>query len=349
MNNIQVTDPIVTGAPDPDWSGLENWLRSHLDMDREVLTEAFGEALGLTCQELRDRISALELKLAELTGAIDILRGTPPPPDTRALGELLSTERRELGDLLEQRTRGFELKLAELTGAVDILRGTTPPPAGDTRALGELLSTERREFGDLLEQRTRGFELKLAELTGAVAILRGAQPPPPAQFPRVKAWQEDVVYHEGDIVAFAGGTWQAQRDTARVPGAQDWICLAAAGSDGKTIDVRGAFNEAAEYRRLDVVALNGGSFIALKDAPGPCPGCGWHLLASQGKRGAAGEKGERGAQGPQGNPGLSGATIRDWKIDREKYVATPLMSDGRDGPPLELLGLFQQFFADVQK
>jgi hypothetical protein len=41
---------------------------------------------------LRDRISALELKLAELTGAIDILRGTTPPParDTRALGELLS-------------------------------------------------------------------------------------------------------------------------------------------------------------------------------------------------------------------------------------------------------------------
>jgi hypothetical protein len=113
--------------------------------------------------------------------------------------------------------------------------------------------------------------------------------------------------------------------------------------------VRGTFNEIAEYHRLDVVALNGGSFIALKDLPGPCPGSGWQLLASQGKRGAAGEKGERGAQGPQGNPGLSGATIRGWKIDREKYAATPLMSDGRDGPPLELLGLFQQFFADVQK
>jgi hypothetical protein len=49
---------------------------------------------------LRDRISALELKLAELTGAIDILRGTTPPParDTRALGELLSTEHRKFGD-----------------------------------------------------------------------------------------------------------------------------------------------------------------------------------------------------------------------------------------------------------
>jgi hypothetical protein len=150
----------------------------------------------------------------------------------------------------------------------------------------------------------------------------------------------------GAIVAFAGGTWQAQRDTARVPGAQDWVCLASA---GHSFTVRGTFNETADYRHLDVVALNGGSFIALKDAPGPCPGPGWQLLASQGKRGVAGEKGERGAQGPQGNPGLSGATIRGWKIDREKYVATPLMSDGRDGPPLELLGLFQQFFADVQK
>jgi hypothetical protein len=74
----------------------------------------------------------------------------------------------------------------------------------------------------------------------------------------------------------------------------------------------------------------------------------WQLIASQGKRGVAGEKGERGAQGPQGNPGLSGATIRGWKIDREKYVATPLMSDGRDGPPLELRGLFEQFFSEVR-
>jgi hypothetical protein len=248
MNNMQVTEPIATRATEPDWSGWENWLRSHLDIEREVMTEAFGEALGITCQELRDRISALELKLAELTGAID--------------------------------------------------------------------------------------------------ILRGLQPPPPAKFQTIRAWKPDTIHYEGAIVAFAGGTWQAQCDTARVPGAQDWVCLASA---GHSFTVRATFDESVSYRRLDVVALNGGSFIALKDAPGPCPGSGWQLIASQGKRGAAGEKGERGAQGPQGNPGLSGATIRDWKIDREKYVATPLMSDGRDGPPLELLGLFQQFFAEVQK
>jgi hypothetical protein len=172
---------------------------------------------------------------------------------------------------------------------------------------------------------------------------------PPGKLPIVKLWTPETVYYAGDVVAYDGGTFQAQRDTGQPPSHAHWICLAADGCDGKTIAVRGTFDESVSYRRFDVVALNGGSFIALKDAPGPCPGPGWQLIASQGKRGVAGEKGERGAQGPQGNPGLSGATIRGWKIDEEKYVATPLMSDGRDGPPLELLGLFQQFFADVQK
>ena len=293
MNNMQVTEPIVTRAPEPDWSGWENWLRSHLDIQREVMTEAFGEALGLTCQELRDRISALELKLAELTGAIDILRGT------------------------------------------------TTPPERDTRALGELLSTERREF----ERRTRGFELKLAELTGAVDILRGAQPPPPAQFPSVKAFSADTIYHEGDIVAFAGGTWQAQRDTGKAPGTKDWVALAVAGRDGRTPRVRGTYSADVAYQALDLVMRESSSFIATRDDPGPCPGNGWQMIACGGKRGAAGEKGER---GPRGDAGASGATILGWKIARELYLATPVMSDGRDGPPLELRGLFEQFFSEVR-
>jgi hypothetical protein len=44
---------------------------------------------------------------------------------------------------------------------------------------------------------------------------------------------------------------------------------------------------------------------------------------------------------------LSGATIRDWKIDRARYVATPVMSDGSEGPPLELRELFQQFLTEA--
>jgi hypothetical protein len=67
-------------------------------------------------------------------------------------------------------------------------------------------------------------------------------------------------------------------------------------------------------------------------------------LASQGKRGVAGARGERGERGPTG---LNGATIRDWKIDRARYVATPVMSDGSEGPPLELRGLFEQFLTEA--
>src|SRR5262249_4716123 len=146
------------------------------------------------------------------------------------------------------------------------------------------------------------------------------------------------------IFARGGLGYQATRDSRQPPSHADWICLATADRDGNSITVRGRFNETVEYRCLDVVALNGGCFIARKDAPGPCPGSGWQLLASQGKRGVAGARGER---GPKGDPGLSGVTICDWKIDRARYVATPLMSDGREGPPLELRGLFEQFLTEA--
>jgi hypothetical protein len=49
--------------------------------------------------------------------------------------------------------------------------------------------------------------------------------------------------------------------------------------------------EDLEYEVNDAAALNGGSFVALRDHPGPCPGPGWQLLAASGKRGVAGERG----------------------------------------------------------
>ena len=155
---------------------------------------------------------------------------------------------------------------------------------------------------------------------------------PPGKLPMVKLWVPETVYYEGDVVAYDGGTFQAKRDTGQPPSHADWICLAAGGRDGNSITVRGTFDANAKYRRLDVVACNGGSFIALKDAPGPCPGSGWQLIASQGKRGVVGEKGERGPPGPKGDAGARGATIR--------Y--------GSDGPQLELRGLFEQFFSEVR-
>jgi hypothetical protein len=56
---------------------------------------------------------------------------------------------------------------------------------------------------------------------------------------------------------------------------------------------------------------------------------------------------KRSPRGPQGDPGLSGATIRDWKIDPARYVAIPVMSDGGEGPPLELRALFEQFLLEA--
>src|SRR5262249_38090778 len=146
------------------------------------------------------------------------------------------------------------------------LRGHLNTELGNLhRALGQLLAEEREK----LERKTSAFELKLAKLSGTVDVLRGAQPPPPPKFPHVKDFNADMIHHEGDIVAFAGGTYQAQRDTARVPGTKDWICLAAS---GKSLTVRGTYGSDVEYRRLDVVMINGSSFVALRDAPGRCPG-----------------------------------------------------------------------------
>ena len=214
------------------------------------------------------------------------------------------------------------------------------------------------------EELQRLFETKLAALDHVSPGARGEKgecgpmgPPgpsgprgeqgPPGKLRVAKAWVPETVFYEGDVVTFDGGTFQARRDTGQAPSHSDWICLARGGRDGQSVKVRGTFNEAAEYHRNDVVACNGGSFIALKDAPGPCPGSGWQLVASPGKRGIAGLKGERGPQGAKGDPGLSGATIRGWKIDREHYTATPLLSDGTEGPPLELRVLFEQYHGEA--
>src|SRR5262249_32410035 len=253
-------------------------------------------------------------------------------------GEVVASLRREFADAIEKRIEPLQRK-------VDI----APPTLAEIdRRIEERVAAEHQLMIDVLGE-------VLAQLQSD-AEMRGPPGPsgprgeegPPGKLPIVKLWTPETVYYAGDVVAYDGGTFQAQRDTGQPPSHAHWICLAAAGRDGKTIAVRGTFDESVSYRRLDVVALNGGSFIALKDAPGPCPGPGWQLIASQGRRGAAGERGERGLPGPRGDAGASGATIVGWKIDRERYVATPAMSDGRDGPPLELRGLFEQFFLEAR-
>lgn len=143
----------------------------------------------------------------------------------------------------------------------------------------------------------------VAEAVAALPPPEPGPPGPPGMLPLVRAW-EDRVYREGEAVSFEGGTYQATRLTGKPPSHADWQCIAARGEpgergqDGRSFTHRGTYDPTAEYRELDIVALNGSSFSALRDGPGPCPGDGWQLIASAGGRGKAGEPGKRGDPGP---------------------------------------------------
>jgi hypothetical protein len=193
-------------------------------------------------------------------------------------------------------------------------------------------------------------EQVIPEVVATLPDLRG--PPGPAgltgKLPIAKQWTRATVFYEGSVVTYNGGSYQALRDTGEAPDSRThWRCLAAPGRDGRPVFHRGTFRGDVEYGANDAVALNGGSFLALRDKPGPCPGPGWQLLAAPGKRGVAGEKGAPGERGPKGERGEPGATIKGWKLDRARYLATPIMSDGTSGPALELRGLFEQFLHEV--
>ena len=112
--------------------------------------------------------------------------------------------------------------------------------------------------------------------------------------------------------------------------------------------IRGTYDGAAAYARLDIVALNGSTFIARKDDPGICPGDGWQLMSVRGKPGIKGPPGERGQRGEKGDPGPAAPTILSWEVDRANYLVTPIMFDGTEGPPLALRGLFEQFHQETR-
>jgi hypothetical protein len=169
--------------------------------------------------------------------------------------------------------------------------------------------------------------------------------------PIARAWTDGVSY-AGDVVIHEGATWQALKDTGRAPSpGRDWALLAAPGRDGsdaRPLIVRGTYSTSAKYQVLDIVTRESSSFIAKRDDPGACPGDGWQMLACGGKRGPAGEKGDRGAVGPEGARGKDAPKQIGWKADRKRFVAIPVMSDGSEGPPLELREFFEQYQVETR-
>lgn len=238
-------------------------------------------------------LEALAEQLGEVAGSIE--------RDARLRIDAAIADLRRIDAERELRLVNIERSVAERLAAVrDGERGPAGPPG------------ERGEKGDRGEagpQGERGADgVNGADGPAGPQGERGekgdrGEAGPQGRLAAARAWT-DSVHYEGSIVAHLGATWQATRDTGREPPHEDWLCLASAGTDGAdgtSFAIEGTFDPLrADYRRLSVVALNGGSFVARRDNPGPCPGDGWQLLASVGKTGRPGERGGIGARGPAG-------------------------------------------------
>jgi hypothetical protein len=79
------------------------------------------------------------------------------------------------------------------------------------------------------------------------------------------------------------------------------------------------------------------------------------LAIEEQKRGPQGKVGPKGDRGLKGDPGRRGRDGKDaaeisvvsWQLDRERYRVSPLMSNGRVGPSLELRDLFEYFLHET--
>jgi hypothetical protein len=258
-----------------------------------------------------------------------------PAPSPEAQELLLDAWRDVLGQVLASRDSEWQQQLRAMK-------------AESTAVMAEL----RANAAEIRSTMETMIETRLARIREPADGPRGepgphGEPGPPGKIKQVNEYVENAVHYGGDIVTHRGSTYQARCDTSREPPHRDWICVARAGEDGRdgrdgrSPNVRGTFKAVERYQAFDIVVLNGGSFIARRDDPGDCPGDGWQLIAMPGKRGQQGQRGERGPAG------AVGPTIESWRIDRERYQATPLMSDGSEGPALELRLLFEQFYTEA--
>jgi hypothetical protein len=221
----------------------------------------------------------------------------------------------------------------------------------DARQLDRDESKRESEIKSEVLARIEKLQRQVDELKKVSAEPGPQGPPgPPGKLPRVKEYAAGRVHYESDVVLHTGALWQALGDTVHAPPHSDWICLARAGrngSDGRSPNVCDPYDAREKYERLDIVALDGAAFIARRDNPGLCPSDGWQLLSKQGRPGHRGENGERGVRGEKGERGEPGATVVSWQLDRRRYRVSPLMSDGKVGPALELRALFEQYHAEA--
>jgi hypothetical protein len=231
----------------------------------------------------------------------------------------------------------------------------TEPPMVEVDWAAWWVTIDKRIQEHLVNERelmTEGVAETLAMLRHELREMPELRGPPGApgkdgRFPPAKLWR-DQVHYSGEVVIYDGSSYQAVNDTGKPPTfAKDWILLAVAGHDGKSLRPRGSFDADAEYKALDAVLYNGSSYVALCDDPGRCPGQKWQLVAAAGRDGATGPRGERGERGLIGPRGEPAPTITGWRVDHASYAAVPVLSNGIEGAPLELRGLFEQFLIEA--
>lgn len=304
--------------------------RKEWQRERE-LVEAQSRA---TIAELRERIVTLESGVKDSVAArlADLRNGVDGAPGERGADGVPGApgERGEPGPVGERGERGDKGEPGEHGEKGEAGAAGQAGEAGLPGAKGadgcDGSPGEKGDAGQPGEKGERGLE------------------GPAGKLPIVKAWAEGIHY-EGAVVTHRSGTFQASKDTATEPGHADWICLAARGEDGRTPEITGTFDAGRSYKRLQIVALNGGSFVALKDDPGACPGAGWQLIASPGKRGEKGASGDRGERGLRGE---IGPAIVGWRNNLKTYEAVPVMSDGTEGPPLNMRDMFERFMIETR-
>ena len=299
------------------------------------------------------KLAALEDRIVQYTDQRIIQYSEQCSGRADALGEVIATERadrrKELEAAVEEAQHAFEAKLAGLEQRIvqrtdqQIIQ-SVEQSSERTRGLSNAIATEHRDrqkgVKAAVEEAQRAIDLKLEALEQRLKAV-------PGKLPVAKTWHPESVAYQSEFVSHEGALYQAKKDTAQTPGGADWVCVARSGRDAITPNVRGTFSVEETYKQLDIVVCDDGAFIAKHDNPGICSGDGWQLLSRQDRPGRKGETGERGMRGERGEKGETGPSIVSWQIDRERYRASPLMSDGTVGAMLELRGLFERFLSET--